>query len=72
MIEASAEETETENKTNGDTVHDENDTKQPNSPLLTSRSLSTASLDNVNLEETSTVDGAAEKGNYNISPTNLS
>lgn len=52
-----------ETKTNGDTVHEEHDTKQPNSPLLTSRSLSTASLDNVNLEDATTVDGAAEKGN---------
>lgn len=56
-----------ETKTNGDTPHEENDTKQPNSPLLTSRSLSSSSLDNVNLEDTTlesttTVDGAAEKG----------
>lgn len=37
--------------TNGHTDHDEHETNQPKSPLLTSHRLSTTSLDNVNLDE---------------------
>lgn len=54
---------EKEAETNGDVEHNEHDTQQPNSPLLTSRNLSTTSLDNVNLEDTNDVDGAAVKEN---------
>lgn len=36
---------------NGDANHTEEDTAQPKSPLLTSRRLSTSSLDNVSLDE---------------------
>lgn len=53
--------TSPEPKTNGDAEHEEQETKKPSSPLLTEQRLSTASLDNVNLEDSVELNGNLEK-----------